>query len=149
MKNIINTLKQDANAFKQSPPNSAHEHIMHGIQIEQFAKNQAAHKTKQGTRQDSSRSLLSKLTNYSYWILPTGLSAASLLIVLNMQTQDIKKELESENMQPQITVVQLDLETLSINSLSVALESNLVAKIKTEKQALKNDLEYMKNLFIL
>jgi hypothetical protein len=126
MNSLKKKLKEDAKAFALKPDCSLHHNIMNKIEKANLLK-------------------IQKYSWVNHWLLPAGfVAAASLLVLIN-----ISKPLSTDSSDNLIGENQEIVQYLDIDSLSLSLESNLLGRINSEKQALKRDFETLKNLYVL
>lgn len=125
------SLKQEATAFEINPPESAHSEIMRKVEIQGL---------KSG-RLDKGITHSRKIN----WFLPMGATLTALILVM----MNLPQSIESNSSDSSLENSTLPLQIVDLDDLSMRLETHLANEFKQEQEAIKKDLIYMKNLFLL
>jgi len=129
MKSIEFKLKQDAENFKIQRDIKLYENIMANINYYQHTD-------------DNNK----KSFNFYQWLIPTGFAVATLFfLALNIrQSTSVNEKINFKITSQEL----LAMGEIKFDSFPQVLESKLIDPIKAEKQALQQDLLYLKGIFI-
>jgi len=130
MKSIEQKLKTDAKAFNKTPSLRVHDTIMQKIKLEKSIK-----------KNDS-------IFNIK-WMIPAGFAlTAVLMLTFTASKETLDKTLNSPTHE---TVHQESMSSndVDIDLIALNFEIKLINPIKTEQQAIINDIKFLKSLITL
>ncbi len=137
MKSIEQKLKSDARAFNIAPDNQLHKTIMQEIGNTHVDRSIS----------DNQLFFLGKTLT---WMVPASLAlVVSLLLFINYPSDKITTS-SDENPQAQSTTnISTRAPDIDLDKIVLNLENQFINPIKSEQQAIINDLNFLKNMVVL